>query len=682
MATEFAWHWGMRVSKGRVEAMAFALIELMIRQAPQEEFDDIVRQMYGADAPHDDPEALERLRSAGSTVQQQAQRHQHREAGLSALVDTARDLAAHTDLDVLLKATTRRARLLLGADMSYISVPDPETGGVHIRTADGHTSMLSVGLVLPAHAGLGNQVMAAGAPFWTADYLNDPKITHSPAIDAVVRSENLRAIIAVPLSHNTKPFGALYVGDRRERHYTSDEIAMLSSLGDLAGVAVDKATLISELTASLSSAHTAATDTRGRLDRATERSLLHKDLIELALGGCDAGTLAAETCRRLGGGVKLLAPDGSVLASAGDPLPEHEMSGTAALDAHTSSTPLLFGETTWVAPVRSGTEFLGTLLLRPGAALDETFDIAPEAVAQAFAAFFLLRRGTPQVLAEQASDELLDELLIGGLRPPQQQRQRALRLGVDLGEPHVLVIARPEENSQQRIAAWSVQYARRTGGLKTVQQGRAVLLLPGSDPTAAANTVLEQLTPALGHPVTVTAAGPVQDAASVSHAFKEALRCLDAMTAMGAVGGAASAPDLGFIGVLLGDNHDAEGFITATIGPVIDYDEQRLTELTRTLKAYYDAGASPSQAAHRLHVHPNTVGRRLERITALLGPDWQQPRRALEIQLALRLSEIRTVLRYERRSTPDEGREVHREDPTGNSSSGSVPLRRERPRQG
>jgi DNA-binding PucR family transcriptional regulator len=38
-----------------------------------------------------------------------------------------------------------------------------------------------------------------------------------------------------------------------------------------------------------------------------------------------------------------------------------------------------------------------------------------------------------------------------------------------------------------------------------------------------------------------------------------------------------------------------------------------------------------------LHVHPNTVQQRLDRITALLGEGWQQPERALDVQVALRL---------------------------------------------
>ncbi|MFE1959333.1 helix-turn-helix domain-containing protein [Streptomyces sp. NPDC059479] len=59
------------------------------------------------------------------------------------------------------------------------------------------------------------------------------------------------------------------------------------------------------------------------------------------------------------------------------------------------------------------------------------------------------------------------------------------------------------------------------------------------------------------------------------------------------------------------------------------------------MDAYFASGGSPTHAAQDLHVHTNTVARRLERVTELLGPDWQQPATALEIQLALRLQRAR-----------------------------------------
>jgi DNA-binding PucR family transcriptional regulator len=107
-------------------------------------------------------------------------------------------------------------------------------------------------------------------------------------------------------------------------------------------------------------------------------------------------------------------------------------------------------------------------------------------------------------------------------------------------------------------------------------------------------------------------------------------------------GEGAGRADLGFVGVLLGsDDRDVDGYVRAALGRVLDYDARRGTALRRTLEAYFAAGGSPARAAEALHVHVNTVTQRLERLGTLLGPDWQRPERALDLQLALRLYQLR-----------------------------------------
>ena len=73
---------------------------------------------------------------------------------------------------------------------------------------------------------------------------------------------------------------------------------------------------------------------------------------------------------------------------------------------------------------------------------------------------------------------------------------------------------------------------------------------------------------------------------------------------------------------------------------MIDYDAKRGTELVRTIEAYFANGSSPARAAATLQVHVNTVTQRLDRVARLLGSDWSEPNRALEVQLALRLHRV------------------------------------------
>ncbi|MEV0517301.1 helix-turn-helix domain-containing protein, partial [Nonomuraea sp. NPDC050405] len=129
-------------------------------------------------------------------------------------------------------------------------------------------------------------------------------------------------------------------------------------------------------------------------------------------------------------------------------------------------------------------------------------------------------------------------------------------------------------------------------------------------------------------------------AGDVAAAYREARRCAEALIALGRAGDGASAAELGFVGLLIGEGRDVHGFVRSALGPVVDYDARRGTALTGTLAAYFGTGCSPSRTAEVMHIHVNTVTQRLDRIGKLLGDGWSEPERALEIQLALRLHRL------------------------------------------
>ena len=118
------------------------------------------------------------------------------------------------------------------------------------------------------------------------------------------------------------------------------------------------------------------------------------------------------------------------------------------------------------------------------------------------------------------------------------------------------------------------------------------------------------------------------------------MRTVAALVALGHRGRGAAATQLGFAGLIVGSAPDVESYVRRELGPVAEYDAKRGTDLVATLAAFFEAGRSPLHAAGLLHVHVNTVAQRLERIGALLGPDWQEPERSLELQLALRLTRL------------------------------------------
>ncbi|MGW6392104.1 helix-turn-helix domain-containing protein [Streptomyces sp. NPDC055103] len=650
------------------------VLELLAGQAPPARFEALLDEARLTGLSGDGLDRLERAVKLAAEVRSGREDDVRREAGLAALTDTARDLTFSYDLDSLLRVITRRARRLLGLDMAFVTLRG-QHGSCYVHTTEGARAGLDTGTGRPAGPrlapgfriaegyGLGGAVQLHGEPVWTADYLADERFApsgsldagvHAPAFDeaaeAAFRAEGLHAVMAAPLRSGDTVIGALYGADRRVRDHTSEELALLTALADLAALAVEKAGLLDRTRAEVSELERDSARVRTSLTRMRHVSEAHSRIMNLVLAGGDLGNVAKAAGDALDATVLIRDQGGRALAGGEIPGLDEEAVAKASLDAHARRRPVLAEDDTWVAPVIAGSEDLGGLVIRAAGGLTGEDERLLELAAQSVAFLLLMRRSTA-VAEGPVRDELLDDLIADPPHAPQQIAQRARRLGVDLRRPHVLVLARPEGGEQGRAVVWASSYAYRLSGLKTVQGGCLVLLLPGIDASGAAKAVAAELSPLLGHPVSVAAAGPATSPDGVGRMHQEAQRCLDAMSALGGTGSAASVHDLGFLGLLLSDDHDVEGFVEGAIGPVLDYDAERFTDLTRTLEAYFASGGSPTNAAEALHVHPNTVSRRLERIGELLGPEWQKPGQVLEVQLALRLQRTREVLARGRTAT-------------------------------
>ncbi|MFI2615356.1 helix-turn-helix domain-containing protein [Streptomyces sp. NPDC018584] len=608
-----------------------------------DEIVDILDQLAVGATP-DRLKQVERAKDLALRVQGLMSQQHSRQTGLAALIDTARELTRPYDLSSLLTVIARRARFLLGLDMAWLSIHSPAGGESVVHAADGHISMVSVGMRVPTAGGLGNLVTERAAPVWTADYLAEDEIPRTDTTHGAVRAEGLRAVLGVPLRRDAAILGVLYVGHRQVRSFTPDEITLMSSLGDLAAVAIEKAQRLGRAQDEVSELRLDASRAEDSYASAQRLNLVYARLIDLVLRGGDLHTLVDEAGELLGGTFLVRDPGGTDLTATPVPgLDEAELR-KVAMGAHPGGRPVMTPGGTWVCPILAGEEPLGTLILATDRPLDEQQTHIISLTARVTAVSLLLQQSTS--LAElQVRSEVFQDLIHGERLSARQLADRARRLAVDLSVPHVLVVARPENDPQGRGAFWASSYAHQRSGLKSVESDGIVLLLPGADAGATGRTVATEFAAALGHPVTVGSAGPVTSAETLSEAFQEAQRCLDALTALGSAGGAASSRELGFLGLLLSDEPNAGGFIADAVGPVLEYDAQQGTELTRTLETYFSLGGSATRTADTLHVHPNTVARRLERITELLGERWQDSTQRLEVQIALRLNRIRHTVR-------------------------------------
>ncbi|MFE3738980.1 helix-turn-helix domain-containing protein [Streptomyces sp. NPDC059134] len=616
-------------------------LELLARGAAAEAFD---RPALLARADGGGPEtlaALERAKRLALRVRAELAERRRREAELSALFETAHDLAGLRDLDAVLRAIVQRARSLLGTEVAYLCLNDPAVGDTYMRVTEGSVSARFQQLRLGMGEGLGGLVAQTARPYVTDSYFDDPRFRHTRAIDSGVRDEGLVAILGVPLMLGSQVIGVLFAADRHARVFEREQISLLGSFAAHAAVAIDTANLLGETRsalAELEKANEIIKEHSAAIERASD---VHDRLTELVLGGGGVHDVASALSEVLDGTVEFAGPDSPSVTAL-------DLTGTEGRATR-------HGEV-WGAAVWAGGELLGALVLRGHPALDSVDRRTLERAAMVTSLLLLARRSAGEA-EQRVRGELLDDLLDAPDRDPRLLRERAVRLHADLDAPHVVLAARidgpapgapgaTERETADRRRLWSAaSHLAATGqGLAATRDGGTVLLLPlapGDTAADLARRTAGQLGGALREPVTVGASAALEAPAArpgaTAEAYAEARRCLDALRLLGRSGDGAAAQDLGFLGLLLADARDIEGFVHRTIGEVIAYDLRRGTDLVRTMRAYFASGTSPARTKDELHVHVNTVAQRLERVARLLGADWQSPARALEIQLALRL---------------------------------------------
>ncbi|MFF7828394.1 helix-turn-helix domain-containing protein [Streptomyces rochei] len=621
-------------------AVETPFLDLLARGASADAYEQPVLVARAEGAPAERIAALEHAKGLALRVRSELEGRRRREAELSALFETAHDLAGLRDLDAVLRAIVQRARSLLGTDVAYLSLNDPARGDTYMRVTEGSVAARFQQLRLGMGEGLGGLVAQTARPYVTDDYFQDARFQHTRTIDAGVRDEGLVAILGVPLMLGHHVIGVLFAADRRARVFEREQIALLGSFAALAAAAIDTANLLAETRSALADlerANEIIQDRSGVIERASD---VHDRLAELVLRGGGVHDVAAAVSQVLDGTVEFT---------------EAAAAPARALETSRAEGHAVRHEDDWIAAVTAGDELFGALVLRGHPGLDPVDQLTLERAAMVTSLLLLARRSAAEA-EQRVRGELLDDLLDARDRDPRLLGDRARRLGADLTATHVVLAARldatapdadHEADARRRLWAAASHLAATGHGLAAARDGGTVLLLPlarGDGATDLARRTARHLGTAVHEAVTVGASAPVEDLVThpdaVAAAYTEARRCLDALGLLGRSGDGAAAEDFGFLGLLLAGDRNVTGFVDRTIGPVVAYDERRGTDLVRTLDAYFACGMSPARTKDELHVHVNTVAQRLERVGRLLGDDWQSPGRALEIQLALRLHRL------------------------------------------
>ncbi|MET8544009.1 GAF domain-containing protein, partial [Kitasatospora sp. NPDC004799] len=298
------------------------LLDLLASGAATEDFADVLADARRRGAPAAVLAAIDDATWQALRVHRTLRQHRRREAELTALFDTAGDLAASRDLDTVLQAIVRRARMLLGTDTAYLTLPDEAAGDTYMRVTDGSVSVLFQTLRLSLGHGLGGLVAQTARPYATPDYRTDERFHHTGTIDAGVLDEGLVAIIGVPLLLGGQVIGVLFAADRSPRAFSPDEVALLCSLAAHAAIALDTAKSLADTRAALAELNTANELVRAHSAAVQRAEQAHDRLTDLVLRGAEVPDVAGAVAALLGGEIAVLDAEGEPLAGRSAPAAE------------------------------------------------------------------------------------------------------------------------------------------------------------------------------------------------------------------------------------------------------------------------------------------------------------------------------------------------------------------------
>ncbi|TLF60170.1 GAF domain-containing protein [Nocardia cyriacigeorgica] len=580
-------------------------------------------------------EITEATAAAARGIHRTLAERREREELLRVLHETATDLTGIRDVEAVLAAIVRRTRLLTGSDMAYISLNDYRTRETYIRKSDGVITQAYRTIRMPIGTGVLGKAAAGLSPYQSSDYLADPAIVHLPHIDAIVRAEGVRAILGVPLNLHGSVIGALLIADRSPRSYPSGLIDLIDTVGKHAAVALDNAERFTEITRALDDLASEQDTHVSRVRRLQDVIALDERLIETVVGGRGLDGFVDLAHQVLAVPAAVLDPAGGVLAAHPGDWVEAiaEQAGDAEFAGVIATGKPLELRGCTVVPAKAGGTHLATLVLAG------SIPAGHSGLLDRLAIFLTVLRLFDQAAhdsAQRQQFEVLDDILSGRGVDPEQVRRRAACFGLRPGDRLTSVVIDVHGADHRRIDAHVRRVLGTSRALVAEHGGHLCVLVADGQHTVAA---LEREFAAHGVLATIGYAGPVAGLDAVAATHRQAERALSTLVLLGRAGQSLDGSRLGAVGLLL----DAAGKLgvdyepLGEIAPLIGYDRDHGTALTETAWTFLETNAALADTAARLFIHRNTVRQRLARIADLLGADWLDTTRRLDLHLALRI---------------------------------------------
>lgn len=533
-----------------------------------------------------------------------------RSTELAALNDIAVRLTTARDDRVLLQEVVDQVRRLLGVDLAYMgSVYDDE---FVIEVTSGALTPNLIGIRLAQDEGLVGVIVRGAAPSWTPDYQSEPAFRHITGADSAARSENMRGLLGVPLKVGDRVIGALFACKRQERDFADSEIALLSALAAHAAIAIENVRAIERLEAVNAelSARTAELEQTLQWDRM---------LTQVVLRGGGVGRLVREVATLSGRPAFFLTDASSVPES----LEERVVPVEILFGQCRDGADIVADDVVVAHRVAAAGEFLGVLIsVGPD---DQQTRLLLDRAVPAIALSLAEERAAAEA-ARRAQDAFLVDLLSHPAASTDDERRQVRLAGLSPGASYCIAVA------QGPVSRAEIGRSEFPVGTVVAEHGSRVLVAVPAQESAVVR-------PMFTTGATVGISEPARGAVALAAAYREAQQTVDVLITLGRDGEVSSARGLGIYRILLSHmaREHLDELTEEQLGPLMAEQSKRGVPLLESLSVYLAHGRHHSATAASLGVHVNTLYQRLDAIDRLIGVEWRDPDKALDLQVLMRL---------------------------------------------
>ncbi len=576
------------------------------------------------------------------------------EKALNLLIDTTHDLSSTLELQELLRLIVTRARNLAGANLAWVTVLEKESGLFRTLNAEGYLSPGTATMHTSPDQGAVSLIMRTKSFFETQDYLGDTRFRHSPDLDRTFAVENITSLAGFPMLAEGEVHGFLFVADRYARKLSGRDISVLGSFALHAGVAMRNANAFRLLSEALDEAERSRKALVDYIQRVEASAAAHDEMTSLLASGAELQLFLQRMANQINGAIFLYDDElrireefvssryGGQLATV---LKAGKIEAALLLKAgsqsrHTGRSVIVTSagnEQCRAITLHSGTDRGETLVICSEGELDpiEIRNLERNAVALTIAKLWNEKRETERLIA---SSTVLRHLVL--VTPPDPATISAVRDRLSLGADQPVMLGLVAISGLDRAAQTAVVRQCAAGTNLLVDLLDDTYLAVGPEPPLRA--FLQKLARARsGWQAGGILSDPFNDLGTASVRFARMNQALQVLRRMTRLDRFVEQPEVNLFAKLFeaGDAGRIARYAEEILAPIERRAPRQKAELKRTLLCFFDSQYSIRRVADALGLHINTVRQRLDTLREATG-GWDDPVRALELHVALRLDAI------------------------------------------